>query len=447
MFFSSSRISTRSGRGAGLGEDGSSLTSLAYLLARASGGAISEIGRRVRFLGITMLCMSTSSTSRAADFLELVERSKRGRLKIYLGFAAGVGKTYRLLEEAQALRRRGVDVVIGAIETHGRAETAALLEGLETVPLRAFSYRGLTLTEMDVGAVIARRPQVVLIDELAHTNVPGSKHNKRYQDVAAVLDQGINVIGAFNVQHLESLNDVVARVTAVRVRETVPDSFLKQADQVVTLDLDVEDLLERLRAGKIYPPDKIALSLQNFFQTKNLATLRELALREVAESLDRSGGATAASGLLPKRGSSGKLMVCLSSNPPRGRTLLRRGSRLSGRLNTDWYVVYVETAQEAPHRIDAAAQRQLIANIELAKELGAEFVRLRGDDPVEALLTFAREQGVSDVVIGRGEDSLLTRLAGRSFTRRMVDQAEGIDLHIVSFGDSATVEPSAGESQ
>lgn len=388
---------------------------------------------------------SAPPSSRAADFLELVERSKRGRLKIYLGFAAGVGKTYRMLEEAQALRRRGIDVVIGTIETHGRAETAALLEGIEAVPRRTFSYRGLSIDEMDVEAVIARRPQIVLIDELAHTNVPGSKHNKRYQDVAAVLDQGINVISAFNVQHVESLNDLVARVTSVRVRETIPDGFLKQADQVVTLDLDVEDLLERLRAGKIYPPDKIASALQNFFQSRNLSTLRELALREVAESLDRAAPAIASSGISPKPGSGGKLMVCLSSNPPHGRTLLRRGSRLSGRLNTDWYVVYVETAHEAPHRIDAAAQRQLIANIELAKELGAEYVRLRGEDPVESLISFARAHGISDVVIGRGEDSLLTRLSGRSFTRRMIDQAAGLDLHIVSFGEALADEEESGD--
>lgn len=379
----------------------------------------------------TRIIHSGSQEQRAEDFLELVERAKRGRLKVYLGFAAGVGKTYRMLEEAQALKRRGVDVVIGIIETHGRAETAALLEGLPAVPRRTFIYRGVSLEEMDVEAVIARRPQVILIDEIAHTNVPGSKNNKRYQDVAEILDAGINVICAFNIQHLESLNDLVSRVTAVRVRETVPDSFLQQADQVVTLDLDVLDLLERLRAGKIYAPDKVVWALEHFFQPQNLTTLRELALREVAESLGRSANAKNAA-KAPTDGWGGKIMVCLSSNPPHGRALLRRGSRLAGRLATDWYVVYVETPKEAPLYIDATAQRNLLSNIELAKELGAEVVRLRGEDPVATLLEFARSHGVSDILIGRGQDSFLQRLFRRSFTSRMVEQAAGLDVHIAS---------------
>lgn len=375
------------------------------------------------------------SPRRAQDFLELVERAKRGRLKVYLGFAAGVGKTYRMLEEAHALRRRGVDVVVGFIETHGRTETAELIDGLEIVPRRTFSYRGVNLEEMDVEAVIGRRPQVVLVDELAHSNVPGSKNNRRYQDVIEILDAGINVICAFNIQHLESLNDLVARVTNVRVRETVPDTFLKQADQVVTLDLDVEDLLDRLRAGKIYAQDKVEWALEHFFQSRNLMTLRELALREVAESLGRTAESPDPSRATPK-GWSGKLMVCLSSNPPHGRTLLRRGSRLAGRLSTDWYVVYVETPREAPLLIDAAAQRNLLRNIELAKELGAEVVRLRGEDPIETLLEFARSHAVSDVLIGRGQDSFLQHLFRRSFTSRMVEQAVGLDLHIASFDES-----------
>lgn len=380
---------------------------------------------------------ASSGARRAEDFLELVERAKRGRLKVYLGFAAGVGKTYRMLEEAHALKRRGVDVVLGAIETHGRAETAALIAELELVPSRTFSYRGVTLQEMDVDAVIKRSPQVALVDEVAHTNVPGSKNNKRFQDIAQILEAGVNVICAFNVQHLESLNDLVARVTGVRVRETLPDAFLKQADQVVTLDLDVEDLLERLRAGKIYAPDKIPWALGHFFQSGNLSTLRELALREVAESLERAVTAQRAANAAPvtSPGWGGKLMVCLSSNPPHARTLLQRGSRLAGRLNTDWYVVYVQTPNEAPDRIDSTAQRHLLQNIERATGLGAEVVRLRGTDPVETLLEFARAHRVSDVVIGRAQDSWLHRLLRRSFTAQMVAQAEGLDLHIVSFSE------------
>jgi two-component system sensor histidine kinase KdpD len=228
----------------------------------------------------------TAERRRPEDFLELVERAKRGRLKVYIGPAAGVGKTYRMLEEAHALQKRGVDVVLGFVETHGRDETAALLDGLEAVPRRRVEYRGLAVEEMDLDAVLARRPQVAIVDEIAHTNVPGARNRKRYQDVLELLAAGINVIGAFNVQHLESLKDVVERATGVTIRETVPDTLLKQADQVVNLDLDAEDLLERLRSGKIYAADKVEWALRHFFKEENLSSLRELALREVAERLD-----------------------------------------------------------------------------------------------------------------------------------------------------------------
>ena len=221
----------------------------------------------------------TATRPRPEDFLELVERSKRGRLKVYIGFAAGVGKTYRMLEEAHALQRRGVDVVLGFIETHGRVETAALIAGLEYVPRRRVEYRGLVVEEMDLDAVIARQPQVALVDEVAHTNTPDARNRKRYHDVLDILAAGINVICAFNVQHLESLKDIVERATNVVIRETVPDTFLKQADQLVNLDLAAEDLLERLRTGKIYDKEKVEWALAHFFKEGNLATLRELALR------------------------------------------------------------------------------------------------------------------------------------------------------------------------
>ncbi|HYV66397.1 MAG TPA: histidine kinase, partial [Myxococcales bacterium] len=287
-----------------------------------------------------------NSSRRPEDFLELVERGRRGRLKLYVGFAAGVGKTYRMLEEAHDLRKRGVDVVIAYVETHGRAETAALLDGIEVVPRKRVEYRGVPVEEMDLEAVIRRKPQIAVVDEIPHTNAPGSENRKRWQDVLALLDAGINVLGALNVQHLESLNGLIERVTGVSVRETVPDSFLKQADQVVNLDLAVEDLQERLKQGKIYAPEKISWALQNFFKDANLATLRELSLREVAESLDRAGARAATE---QKARASGRVMVCLASNPPRAKTLLSRGSRMAGRLNTDWFVVYVETPEEAPN--------------------------------------------------------------------------------------------------
>jgi two-component system, OmpR family, sensor histidine kinase KdpD len=365
---------------------------------------------------------------RPEDFLELVERAKRGRLKLYVGFAAGVGKTYRMLQEAHELRRRGVDVVVAFVEPHGRAETAALVQGLEVVPRKQTEYRGVVVEEMDLDAVRERRPTVAVVDEIPHTNAPGCLNRKRYQDVLALLDAGINVIGAMNVQHLESLNGLIERATGVAVRETVPDSFLKQADQVVNLDLAVEDLQERLRAGKIYAPDKIPWALENFFKDQNLATLRELALREVAESLDRAGVAKGA----PELKASGRVMVCLASNPPRAKILLSRGSRMAGRLNTDWFVVYVETPQEAPNLIDSEAQRHLLANIDKARELGAEVVRIKSDDPAQALLDFARAHGIAHVIVGRSLQPWWKQVLLGSVLTRLLREGGDFDLHVVA---------------
>ena len=372
--------------------------------------------------------------SRPEDFLELVERAKRGRLKVYIGPAAGVGKTYQMLEEAHALKKRGVDVILAFIETHDRAETEALLEGLESVPRRQFEYRGVIVEEIDLEAVLARRPQVAIVDELAHTNVPGSRNKKRYQDVLELLDGGINVICAMNVQHLESLNDLVKQATDVVVRETVPDSFLRQADQVVNLDLAVEDLLERLRAGKIYSQEKISWALEHFFKPENLSILREIALREVAQNIDRSVSAQIpADEASRKAAASERVMVCMSSHPPHGATLLRRGSRLAGRLNTDWFAVYVETPNEAPTRIDAEVQRHLLDNIEKARQLGAEVVRLQAKDPVPALIEFARSHGIGHIIIGRSPQPWWRQLLSRSLMLRLVKEAAGFDVHFVSF--------------
>jgi two-component system, OmpR family, sensor histidine kinase KdpD len=374
--------------------------------------------------------------SRPEDFLELVERAKRGRLKVYIGPAAGVGKTYQMLEEAHVLKKRGVDVVLAFIETHGRAETAALIEGLEVIPRRRFEYRGVLVEEMDLDAVLARRPQVAIVDELAHTNIPGSRNKKRYQDVLELLDAGINVICAFNVQHLESLNDLVKQATDVVVRETVHDSFLKQADQIVNLDLAAEDLLERLRAGKIYSADKIPWALEHFFKPENLSTLREIALREVAENINRSASAQISADKASHKAASERVMVCLSSYPPHGATLLRRGSRMAGRLNTDWYAVYVETPNEAPTRIDAEAQRHLLDNIEKARQLGAEVVRLQAKDPVPALIEFARSHGVGHILIGRSPQPWWRQLLSQSIMLRLVKEAADLDVHIVSFASA-----------
>jgi two-component system sensor histidine kinase KdpD len=287
---------------------------------------------------------------------------------------------------------------------------------------------------MSLNNILKRAPAVAIVDELAHTNVPGSHNRKRYQDVLELLDAGINVIGALNVQHLESLNDVVERATGVAVRETIPDSFLKQADQVVNLDLAVEDLQERLRAGKIYTADKIAWALEHFFKDQNLAHLRELALREVAESVERASAARPAlsesgNGISSPRS---RVMVCLSSSSPRAVALLRKGSRLAGRFSTDWFVVFVETPKEAPRSIDAEAQRHLLANTERARELGAEVVRLRNVDPVHAILEFAHSHSVGHIVVGRSNQSWWRQALGRSVPLRLAREAGGFDLHIVS---------------
>ena len=381
-----------------------------------------------------------SPRPRAEDFLELVQKSKRGRLKLYIGFAAGVGKTYRMLEEAHALKKRGVDVVIGFIETHGRVETAALVDGLESVPLRQVEYRGVVIEEMSLNQILKRNPSVALVDELAHTNPPGSRNKRRYLDVLELLDAGINVIGAFNVQHLESLNDLVERVTSVVVRETIPDSFLKQADQVVNLDLTVEDLQERLRAGKIYPSDRIPWALENFFKEQNLAHLRELALREVAESIERATVTrpVAGDGSAAHASTRSRVMVCVSSGSPRTPILVRRGSRMAGRFNTDWFVVFVETPGEAPDQIDSELQRLLFANIEKAKELGAETVRIKSNDPVAGILDFAQSHNVGHIIVGRSQQPWWKQLLGRSVPLRLVREAGQFDIHIVSLEDEVT---------
>ena len=377
-----------------------------------------------------------SARARPEDFLELIERRKRGRLKLYIGFAAGVGKTYRMLEEAHALRGRGVDVVLGFVEPHGRVETERLIEGLPQIARRKYEYRDVVVEEMDLDALLERKPEVAVVDELAHTNVPLARNKKRYQDVLELLSAGINVIGAVNVQHLESLNDLVERVTGVTVRETIPDSFVRSADQVVNLDLSVEDLHERLKAGKIYAPEKITQALSSFFQQENLSTLRELALREVAETLDRASGMRRSGEQSSAGPALGRVMVCLSSFPPRAAVLLRRGSRMAGRLNTDWFVVYVETPKEAPNLIDAEAQRHLLNNMDKARELGAEVVRLHAEDPVDALIDFARSRGVGLIVVGRSHLPRWRSLFRLTTDLRLVQEAHGFDVQVVSFDPS-----------
>src|ERR1035437_6219668 len=307
-----------------------------------------------------------------AAFLALVRQRERGKLKVYIGSSAGTGKTYRMLGEAHDLKRRGIDVVVGVVETHGRADTFAQIRDLEIVPRRRIEYRSVMLEEMDLDGIIHRHPKVVLVDELAHTNVPGTKNDKRWQDVRELLDEGINVITTVNVQHLESLNDVIQQNLGVTVRETVPDWLVASADQVINLDISAEDLQERLREGKIYPAEKVQAALANFFTEENLTTLRELALREVASTVDRAreGIVRREEGRAPVK-TVDRMLVAMSSDPTRTASLVRRASRIAGRLNSDWYCVDVQTPAERADRIDSALQRKLVENIQLAQGLGA----------------------------------------------------------------------------
>jgi two-component system, OmpR family, sensor histidine kinase KdpD len=368
------------------------------------------------------------------DFLTLVRQRERGKLKLYIGSAAGVGKTYRMLNEAHELRRRGIDAVIGFVETHGRADTEAQVGDLEIVPRKRYEYRGVTLEEMDVDAIIARHPQVVIVDELAHTNVPGARNTKRWEDVIELIDDGINVISAVNVQHLESLNDIVAETLGVTVRETVPDWIIGAADQVVNLDLSAEDLRQRLEEGKIYPKAKVPAALANFFTEENLTTLRELALREVASSVDRTREQIVrrAAGEPEKPRNVDRVMVAMASDTPHTQVLLRKASRIAGRLNSDWYCVYVQTPEESADKIDATVQRKLVDNIQRAQAMGAEVVKLTGTDVAEELLTYAHEHGVGVIIVGRSRRSWIHRLTKGSVVSELVNNKYGIDVLIVA---------------
>jgi two-component system sensor histidine kinase KdpD len=367
---------------------------------------------------------------RAEQFLALIRRQQRGRLKVYLGFAPGVGKTYEMLQEAHRLRKQGVDVVIGVVETHGRADTAALVEGLEAVPRRRVEYRGIVLEEMDVDAVLARRPTVALVDELAHTNAPGGKHPKRYEDVEELLRAGINVLSTLNVQHLESLYDAVERFTGTRQKERVPDAVLQGADQVVNVDLPAEDLQERLRQGKVYPPDRAARALDGYFTSENLEQLRELALEHLAHLLDRrrQERQAAAGG---EAGGSERVMVCVSSRSPNAPRLLRAGARLADRLGAPWYAVYVQTPAEAADKVDAATERRVADTLEQARRANGVPMQFRGADVVSAVAGFAREYGITHIVIGRSQRTGWRAWLGPSILDRVVRAAPEATVVVV----------------
>jgi two-component system sensor histidine kinase KdpD len=368
--------------------------------------------------------------------LAKLHADQRARLRIYIGAAPGVGKTYSMLEDAHAFRREGVDVVVGFVETYGRAETDAQIKDLEVVPRRRIEYRGVVLEEMDVEAIIRRRPQLCVVDELAHTNVPGSTHEKRHQDVIDLLDAGIGVLTAVNIQHLETLNDAVGRVTGVRVRETVPDTFLDRADEVVNVDVTVQELQSRLRQGKVYRPEKVEQALGNFFRETNLSTLRELALRAVADEVgDRAASHRQREGLepalIPER-----VMVCMSSSAEAPR-VIRIGARIAGRLGARWYAVYVETPREAPGKITPADRDALQQNIALSESLGATVVRVKADRAADGLIEFAKREGITHVIFGQSARSRWEILLKGSTLNRFLEEVRDAAVQVVPLNEKA----------
>lgn len=371
------------------------------------------------------------------QILAKLQTPGRARLRVYVGAAPGVGKTYSMIEDAHALRRDGVDVVIGFVETHGRAETEVKIENLEVIPRRTVDYRGVVLEEMDLDAILSRRPRLCIVDELAHTNVPGSRHDKRYQDVLEILDSGIDVMTAVNIQHIETLNDAVGRVTGIRVRETVPDTFLRRADEVVNVDVTVEELRTRLRQGKIYRPEKVEQALTNFFRESNLSALRELALRAVADEVgDKAASHRQQEGLepalIPER-----VMVCMSSSADAPR-VLRIGARIAGRLGARWYAVYVETPREAPGQIRTGDRDALQRNIGLAEELGATVVRVRARRPADGLIAFAQREGITHVIFGQSARSRWEILLKGSTLNRFLEEVRNAAIQVVPLGEVTT---------
>ncbi len=355
---------------------------------------------------------------------------RAARLRVYIGAAAGVGKTYRMLEQAHLLRRQGDEVVVGLIETHGRKETEAMIGDLEVIPEKEIAYRTVKLHEMDLDAILARRPGTVVVDELAHTNVPGSRNRKRYEDVLELLDAGINVMTAVNIQHLETLNDAVSRSASTRIRETVPDSFLRRADEVVNVDVPIDELRSRLKAGKIYPPEKIEQALGNFFRKGNLTMLRELALRTTAEQVGVAASEYRAAQGLEQAPLPEKVMVCLSSRPGTVR-LLRTGARIAGRLATNWYAVHAETPETERRHGDEESKNRLEEYKRMARELGAHVVTVKGKKTADALIDFAKKENISHVVFGQSARNRLDIVMHGSILNRFLNEMRDTTVQIV----------------
>lgn len=361
-------------------------------------------------------------------FLELIRKSRRGKFKIYMGMSAGVGKTYRMLQEAQTLLRNGVDVKIGYIETHNRKETHVLLEGLPVLPRRKLFYKGKELEELDVQAVINLHPEVVIIDELAHTNIEGSKNEKRWQDVMDILDAGINVISAINIQHIESLNATVKSITGVEVAERVPDSVLQEADEVVNIDLTADELVTRLKEGKIYAPDKIAIALQNFFQADKILQLRELALKEVASQVERKIETE-----LPRNAhlKMERFLACISSNHEIAKKVIRKTARLASYYHSKWYLLYVQTPKEDGNKIGLAAQRHLINNFKMATEFGAEVIKVKQSNIAKGIMEVAEQHAITTICIGKPHLSLTKVILSTAVFNQLLTKLAASDIDVV----------------
>lgn len=363
----------------------------------------------------------------AEQFLELIRKSRRGKFKIYIGMSAGVGKTYRMLKEARSLLRNGVDVKIGYIETHGRNETEALIEGLPIIPRRKLFYKGKELEELDVQAILNLRPEIVIIDELAHTNIEGSKNEKRWQDVMDILDAGINVISAVNIQHIESLNEEVKNITGITVTERIPDTVLQQANEVVNIDLTSEDLVDRLREGKIYAPDKIEIALKNFFQPEKILQLRELALKEVASQVERKIKTE-----LPNNKQE-KILACIGSNHNTAKRVIHKTARLASYYQSKWFLLYVQTPKESSDKIGLEAQRHLINNFKLAIELGATIIKVKNNRVAKGILQTAEEKEFTTVCIGKPHLRLYNLLFGVVTFNQLLKKLSEADIDVIIF--------------
>jgi two-component system sensor histidine kinase KdpD len=364
----------------------------------------------------------------AQHFLNLIRESRRGKFKIYIGMSAGVGKTYRMLQEASALLRNGIDVKIGYIETHNREETHALLEGLPVVPRRKIYYKGKEMEEMDVQSIIALRPEVVIIDELAHTNVEGSKNEKRWQDVLDVLDAGISVISAINIQHIESLNQEVLVITGIQVKERIPDQVLAKADEVVNIDLTADELITRLKEGKIYQADKIEAALTNFFRSGNILQLRELALKEVASHVEHKVEVeiTKVNTLRQEH-----FLACVSSNEVTARKVIRKTARMANYYHSKWFLLYVQTSRESSDKIALAKQRHLINNFKLARELGAEIIKVKSNNIAKTIIDQCEEKKITTICVGKPHLNLVRIILSTNVFNQLLKKLKVSDVDLV----------------